>query len=470
MALPQASVHDVPLCDPCTEDEPPPLAERGRRHEASAAALADAEFWHMFSGPARPGEFSSVVREAGHVARDWDRLRDAGHELASDAFFKDREADAMAGKVAFLLGGPPCDTWSVGNEVPLRPLGEEEGAAWLSPAQRERVQGATLLLERLCHLALLVWRRMGGFLIEQPAARYIFGTPFFWAVKSQHSSIMDMPCVKALCAATGARWVFAPHCAFADELGGPGDPRGVGIGAQKWSMYLISPEALPCFPRLRHATCLHDGHSESAWGVDEHGHGRAKGYAAYSQGLSRVMGEGAVAFVRRKGESVEGEMHWGAALHPEVRSAIREAVEAAPRFASFRKRAALPADQRWCQPMPPEADLEPPLPEVSATVARQRCRPPQQPDDETLAEAGAGERRPAWSGGHGVPEEPALKIAYWMIWLPADGHEVTRSGLDLILEWRGRAAQAQACIRRGERAERVPTLVVPASLKHPRVF
>ena len=145
------------------------------------------------------------------------------------------------------------------------PEGEPEGAEeGLSPDQRARVGDANVLLERLCILALKVWHQRGGFVLEHPAARNIFGTPFYWPLKAHYSSIREMLCVRALVAVTGAVWVFAPHCAFADADGGPGEEEGVGMGAQKWSMYLIAREALACFPRLRSATCRHSGHSQHA--------------------------------------------------------------------------------------------------------------------------------------------------------------------------------------------------------------
>ena len=219
----------------------------------------------MFSGPSRAGEYSSWVTAAGRVARDWDVLRDPEHNLLHDAFFHARCEDADRGLVAFLLGGAPCRTWSVANLRTLRPEGEPEGAEeGLSPDQRARVGDANVLLERLCILALKVWHQRGGFVLEHPAARNIFGTPFYWPLKAHYSSIREMLCVRALVAVTGAVWVFAPHCAFADADGGPGEEEGVGMGAQKWSMYLIAREALACFPRLRSATCRHSGHSQHA--------------------------------------------------------------------------------------------------------------------------------------------------------------------------------------------------------------
>ena len=184
------------------------------------------EFWHLFAGPAEAGvadgsdggkvrrDFGYWIREAGQVARDWDKLRDPTHDVLNDTFWRETlEAPAAAGAVGFLLGGVECTTFSVLLKKVLRPKSQPEGD-WdrLTEAEAKRVRAANIMVRRQCRLGWLVWRGQGGFIFEHPTARDIEGTPFYWALKAGRASLRDMPDVLALQAATGAVWVFAPHC------------------------------------------------------------------------------------------------------------------------------------------------------------------------------------------------------------------------------------------------------------------
>ena len=403
-----------------------------------------------------------MIRELGERARDVDWLRDPAHDLTDESFVSELCEEAEAGLVAFALIGGPCETHSPARTRVLRPLLEPEGAlVGLTDDERSAVATVNAIFENLCRFALLVHGSNGGFIFEHPACRTIRGTPFFWRAKSKRASLRHLPCIRALQQATGAVWVYAPHCFF-------------GAAAQKWSMYLVSLEALPFFGPLVSATCTHDSHAEHAFGTDAFGHGRAKGFAAYTPELSRCLAAGAVAFANsmHNGDSLPpalpplGEVAFGSRLHPAVGQALAHAAAQPLRYASFQRLRAVPADQRWCQPMPPEADMAPPPPPDDLGWYTSRMTDSEGSDDETLVSAPLGWQRPR-RGPHRIPEALALRIAYWMLWLPVAADGGRRSGLVTILRWRDEAAVAQADLRAGRKAKIPEAVTVSPLLKHP---
>ena len=439
-----------------------PLSSRPESPPTQPAPRQHGTFYHCCAGRAREGEFSDVVRELGETARDVDWLRDTSHDLTDEGFVAEICEEAEAGLVAFAIIGGPCETHSPARAKVLRPLLEPEGAlVGLTDDERAAVNTVNTIFENMCRFALLVHGSNGGFLFEHPACRTIRGTPFFWRAKSKRASLRHLPCIRALQQATGAVWVYAPHCFF-------------GAGAQKWSMYLISPEALPFFGPLVSATCVHTSHAEHAFGTDAFGHRRAKGFAAYTPELSRCLAEGAVAFANsmQDGSSPPpalaplGEIAFGPHLHPAVGQAVALAAARPLRYASFQRLRAVSPDQRWCQPMPPEADGPPPPPPADLTWYTGRTTDSEGSDDESLASAPLGWQRPRRSA-HRVPEVLALRIAYWMLWLPVAADGGRRSGLLTILRWRDEASQAQSDLRAGRKAKIPEAVTVSPLLKHP---
>ena len=411
------------------------------------------EFWHVFAGHPRPGEYSARVRSYGHTARDWDRVRDAAHDLLDDAFYAARVRDVKRGRVAFSVFGVPCETFSVAPSTVRRPREQPEGASDLSPSDAEAVAAANTLVVRVARLCLLLVRAGGGFLIENPADRGDEALPFYWPAKADRASLRQMPAMRALVAATGAVWVFAPHCAF-------------GADAQKWTMYLISAAALPYFGRLRRADCRCAHHAAHAYGRDEWGHFRALGYAQYTAELSGVLADGAVAAATRPcADGARGEIAAGAGLTATVRRAIDEARWQRPRYAALQRRIAVPREQWWSVPMPPPVERPPPeggRPEwMDARVTDSDGS-----DDETLEGAPLGMQRPVRSRQR-VHESLPLRIAYWMLWLPVAEAGGRRVGLERILRWRDAAAAAQRALRAGLAYSDPGFISVEPSLKHP---
>ena len=462
-----------PAQEPASSPVPAPLAT------ADAAAPEEhdlvgerVEMWHVFAGMPRPGEISELMRAGGVHARDFDRLRDPECDMRSTDYVDELVRQARAGPVAVAVFGIPCETWSVGPRRVKRPLDEPSGRPpqsderpdGLTPSEAAQVGDANLMCRGCCRIAIALHLRDGAFVFEHPAARHILGTPFYWAAKSDRASIMRMPEMMALQAATGAVWVFAPHCYFHDGIDG-------STGPQKWSMYLISRNLLPFLGEIRRANCHPPRHTELAWGVDDLGHRRALGHAQYSPGLARVIADGLLAFLARgpwARDTVGGELAWGHGLHPDVRTAIEAASRRSLHFASHRRRIVVPPDQRWCQPMPAGADAAPPPADESWEWLHGRSADSDGSDDETLETAAVGAMRPTRSRTP-LPGVVALKVAYWMMWLPNDdsGPAGERQGLHDILRWRDAAAVAMACMRAGKRCTAPATLVVPAKCKHP---
>ena len=436
-----------------------PSAREHQRHPSTPGSHGT--FYHLCAGEARAGEFSEVVRELGERARDVDTCRDSAHDLTDDEFVDGICDEAREGLVAFALIGVPCETHSPGRRRILRPIDEPEGALeGMTDVERHQVDVVNTIIENTARFALVLHRASGGFIFEHPTFRQIKGTPFYWPAKAGRASLQQMPCIITLKQATGAVWIYAPHCYF-------------GAEAQKWSMYLVSPEALPFFPALIDARCDHESHAEHAYGRDGFGHGRAKGFAAYTTQLADCLARGAVAFANsRSGEArfpeppqPLGEVSFGPKFHPVVREAISAAVNAPLRFASFQRLRAVPVDQRGAVAMPPEADSQPPAPPVDRGWYDSRATDSEGSDDETLASAPTGWQRPR-RGKHRIPGVVALRIAYWMIWLP-DPSTGRRTGIDIIFTWRDQAVKAQAQLRNKQKPEPPESVTVGPELKHP---
>ena len=439
------------LCAPHTSlhgsgGTPPALAE---------ALTAYPEMWHLFAGGPRGDDVGSCWRARGLPTREYDLCRDPSHDLRPGRFADGLVERAAGGGVGVVLAGVPCETFSAARKRVLRPRDTPVGfTAGLTARELTQLADSDDTVELTCHVCMLVWRHGGGFVIENPADRGIRGTPFFWAAKAGRASLRQHPAIVALQAATGAVWVFSPMCFW-------------GAPVQKWTMFLIAPAMLPYFPALRTSDCTHQHHGELAWGVDDCGHGRAKGQAAYVPELCHELANGSADFVAaRRVDGLAGEIRWGGALRPEVRRALDAARSAVPRFASHRRLDPVPPDQRWCQPMPPEADAPPDDTRADAAVLAARSVDSDGSDDETLATAPVGFQRPVRSAWR-VPGMLALRVAYWMMWLPMPEFGDTREGLLRILRWRDAAAVAQRALRSGGSFVDPGYVSVPASFKHP---
>ena len=458
------------LASPAAPTETAPAAAAAP--EERNPAEGQVEMWHIFAGVPRPGEISELMRAGGVHARDFDRVRDPECDMRSADYVDELVRQVRAGPVAAAVFGIPCETWSVGParvrrppDAPSgRPPQSDEHPDGLTPLEAAQVGDANRMCAGCCRIAVALYLNDGAFVFEHPAARHLLGTPFYWEAKANRASLMRMPEMMALQAATGAVWVFAPHCYFHESVDG-------STGPQKWSMYLISRSLLPFMRELRVANCTHAKHTELAWGVDDLGHGRALGHAQYSPGLARVIAGGLLAFLARgpwARDSVGGELAWGHGLHPDVRSAVEAASRKSLHFASHRRRIVVPPDQRWCQPIPAGADAAPPPADESWEWLHGRSVESDGSDDETLETSAIGALRPTRSRTP-LPGVITLRVAYWMLWLPNgdSGPAGERQGFHDILRWRDAASVAMAAMRAGKRYTPPTTLVVPAACKHP---
>ena len=381
--------------------------------------------------------------------------------MTDDAFVDSLCDEADAGLVSFALVGGPCETHSPARNRILRPLDEPEGALeGLTESEQASVDRVNTIFANAARFALAIDQAEGGFIFEHPACRAILGTPFHWPKKANRASLRHLPCMVALQRATGAVWIFAPHCFF-------------GASAQKWSMYLVNPRALPFFPALVEARCEHQRHAEHAYGVDEWGHGRAKGFAQYTPELAKCLGQGALAFAAHAAAGQSdvpparpplGEISFGPRLHPVVRSELERVCSIPPRFASFQRRRPVPSADRWTLPFPPAADLPPPPPPSDRAWMDDRLTDSSGSDDETLQSAPLGWQRPT-RHRHRIPECLAPRIAYWMLWLP--DRRGQRVGLLAILRWRDEAFAAQQRLRAGSPASPPEAISISPLLKHP---
>ena len=156
---------------------------------------------HLFAGFRREGDLEWwLVKLAGGIGV---RIFVASIDLPHGWDLEDPATVAILveiislGLVDFLLGGPPCATWSVRRFVRPgpRPLRFRGRWAWgrpdLTPRERAKVKSANALMLTFLTLAELVAKAGGGVLLEHPADPMeepkpsIFATPEFkqWLVR-----------------------------------------------------------------------------------------------------------------------------------------------------------------------------------------------------------------------------------------------------------------------------------------------
>ena len=411
-------------------------------------------FLHLFSGEkGLPEGWAQLLRDRGARCKevDYEDGRCPADNLQLDGLFEELGDDCDTW-VDHMHAGIPCETWSVRPGQPKRSHDEPEGLASLPPAHRAQVDVANDLCERACELAARVAVRGRTFSLEGPAYRGDDKLSFYWEALAHFVSLRQMPCVIALQLATGAVWIYEPHCAF-------------GALAQKWTMWLVSPSLLPWLTRITRARCCgRSPHPIVLGGNDAAGERIAKKFASYPLRLVEVWVEACWGAHAREVVGGEGEIQYWPGLHPAVDRAVREARRAAPGYASFHHLRGVPSAERVLVPMPPQADLEPAPPSELTRTRWERGIVEAGPDDESVLDD-AGGMRPARPRAERIPGSPALRIAYWMMFTPQAGGR--REGMERMIRYRDAAARAMVAVALGEPFQAPDTVVIPRELKEP---
>ena len=150
-------------------------------------ALHQSKNWvvHLFAG-AKPHKPLMRLESDDTVVLELDIQRSAAQNVYNDALWSLLLRAAREGRLAAVLGGPPCRTMSVlrhrpGGPRPVRSPAEPFGLSTLTPSERELVDHDTGLFARMLwlHATSTAGRRvhrpqphfssMVAFLLEQPS-------------------------------------------------------------------------------------------------------------------------------------------------------------------------------------------------------------------------------------------------------------------------------------------------------------
>ena len=240
---------------------------------------------HLFSGPSGVAQgLAAESRARGFEVLEIDLEGDPAYDLLDDVVYHALLAAARRGEYQWIVAGIPCNTYSVSlwredawsEARPLRGRGADaEGLPDLGADERRKVAEANLLAHRACWLCREVQRSGGVYVIENPVDRG--AGPYageHWP--SAHSPLWEMPCVQALCAATGGERLDFAQCSF-------------GSVPQKITTLLYSPDLGGFLGWMAQYGCRHRRHAEVAVGRDGAGRSRSRRAAAYPPSLNATF-------------------------------------------------------------------------------------------------------------------------------------------------------------------------------------
>ena len=410
---------------------------------------------HVFAGhgPLKAGGTAEIARMKGIACDEWDVLQDAERQDLLERPNSERLSESCAeGSYAHLHAGIPCSTFTpilCMRDRLLRLRHQPWGRDGLSEERQRKVDEADRLIEAALAAAYVVADGGGEVTIENVADRGDHSLPCWWEQRKAMCPLSLHPRMVAAIAYLRLEQIHLPLCTL-----NPGGP-------QKWITLFATSRAAALLRCLGSLRCRHlaEEHGE-AIGRDADGTSRAALTAAYPPQLSWWLTE-----VPLLGASIraQGEIGWGAELHPTIREAVERARNEPPSFASFRKLEPMPAAHRWAAPIPTPhdtpAECSTDKPSASWTVEEGGA------DDERAASWPDGARRPPRPNAVPMPGAPPRPIAYEQIWrrVPEDGHR--RTGYDMIVEWAAKAHEASRRLCQGDDYDDPGTLVVPNSLK-----
>ena len=389
----------------------------------------------------------------GIACDEWDILQDAvHHDLCIDANAAAFAEACVERAYDHLHAGIPCSTFTpllCLHDRQLRLRHQPWGRDGLSDSRQRKVDEADRLIEVTLSAACAVVEGGGEVTLENVADRGDPSLPSWWPARKTMCPLSLHPRMVAAIAYLRLEQIHLPLCTL-----NPGGP-------QKWITLFATPRAAAILRALGRLRCRHlrEEHGD-AIGRDEFGNSLASLTASYPVQLSWWLTEVPLLVA---GERVGGEIAWGDALHPVIRSAIEQARSEPPGFASFRKLEPMAAEARWSAVMPAPhvtpAEFDAERPSDAWTVEEAGS------DDERASVWPSGAARPRRPRAVPMPGAPPRPISYEQIWrrVPEDGGR--RTGYEMILEWAAKAESASHCIARGDDYDDPGTLVVPSDLK-----
>ena len=302
----------------------------------------------LFSGPAgRDDGLAASIRREGLTAVEVDVLIGGQHHDLSRAGVANQVlADIAAGSYCAVFAAPPCSSFSIAHDPPLRSRGDVRGES-TAPAEWRAYLDKHNRLADFTAAALAAAHAVGSlWLAENPADRSDADSPAYWHAYADSGSFWRMPAIVRLRSESNAAVATFAQC----QLGAP---------AQKWTTLFGSPRMAHQLTPFRRLRCVCRSHAAYAFGYDASGTSLSRASAAYPRQMNELLGAAIAAAARandlitERGGSGGGRVRDGPQLCAPVRAAIEAARTAAPFFGSPRRRLALTTAEVAALPFPP---------------------------------------------------------------------------------------------------------------------
>ena len=260
----------------------------------------------------------------------------------------------------FIFCGIPCGPVTILRDDPSAPqLFDRDGPIEPCPAGWETYRAAYLdLVDFMCEVFELA-DSLGVLVIaENPADVSTRGTPWYWAAKAHHGSLLRHARVRRMRERCMLLVVVTAQC-------------GWGANYRKWTLFLYSAAALPFMGGWQNIICKHGrfGHSLVAYGLDQHGHSLSAQAAAYPGALNQGIANVADLFLTSTEARNASRCSQCPPLDPVVLAAVDAARASRPRFASLRNLMPASDTELRAAAIPVLAPPSPPIPRRTAELA-----------------------------------------------------------------------------------------------------
>ena len=213
----------------------------------------------MFSGAQGDDSVAAQLRALGMEVDEIDNLiGGASHNMLKMRRRMEIINAVRAGEYDVIWMAPPCGTWSVVREPPLRSGKMINGLDGLSDEDKLKVKHANELAQLVAVVAHTAEAAGVPWFIEQPADRGDEASDAHWEGLMDPPHMFKMPFFKVLQDVVQPTVVTFPQCAL-------------GAAVQKYTSIMGSKsthDLLQVFNELR---CTHQHHEERIKGVDERG-------------------------------------------------------------------------------------------------------------------------------------------------------------------------------------------------------
>ena len=233
----------------------------------------------VFAGGAKDEPLAALLRARGWNVTTIDiMLGGPSHNVLLASVRKDLISQVRSGQHDFVFMAPPCSSFAVAKDPPVRDREHVLGLPGLDPDSARYVAKHNEIVTFAATLALVAHARRVPYAIENPSDRGDIESDAYWAEHSHAASIWLTPTMRLLRDTTSPRVVTFPQCAF-------------GSDAQKFTT--IWTTSTPLASAFTGKTCTHVGkHADVAHGYMPDGSYRSAQYAAYPPDMNAAIAHG----------------------------------------------------------------------------------------------------------------------------------------------------------------------------------